>query len=313
MNVFRRWVSSGIFQTHWPAVRGEFSEGFIRFCESELNLRVQEPKFAWLDGYLNMDGQPITREEFRKGLKELDREFLVEWPHVVLPEISEGRSGLAEMFDHACKHPPKRRGRPMAVLIVRGETAHEGRPASDDSPAGENPREVRPTREPNHYGVILAWRSSDGVIELVVWLRGAYGTLAIGEAIEKTIRDFKKELEGPNANEGYTLRTRYPSDDRSRGKQRWRRALWTDFFQNQGFHRDDSDTAVNAPDTLDLPLRSALDRFAAASSGMASNGCSEGGINDERGRISCSKPGTSTGIGPTSSGATGMRGPVGRS
>ena len=49
---------------------------------------------------------------------------------------------------------------------------------------------------------------------------------------------------------GYTLRTRYPSDERSRGKQRWQRTLWTDFFQNQGFHRDDTDTSVNAPDTL---------------------------------------------------------------
>ena len=49
MNVFRRWISSGIFHAHWPAVRGEFSEGFVRFCENELNLTVQEPKIAWLD------------------------------------------------------------------------------------------------------------------------------------------------------------------------------------------------------------------------------------------------------------------------
>ena len=43
--------------------------------------------------------------------------------------------------------------------------------------------------------MILAWESSDGVVELVVWLRGAYGTLGLGEAIKKTIDDFKKELE----------------------------------------------------------------------------------------------------------------------
>jgi hypothetical protein len=30
MNVFRRWISSGILQAHWPAVRGEFSEGFVQ-------------------------------------------------------------------------------------------------------------------------------------------------------------------------------------------------------------------------------------------------------------------------------------------
>ena len=46
--------------------------------------------------------------------------------------------------------------------------------------------------------VILAWGSSDGVVELVVWLRGVYRTLGLGGAIEKTIRDFKKELEPLN-------------------------------------------------------------------------------------------------------------------
>lgn len=83
MNVFRRWISSGIFQAHWPAVRGEFSEGFIRFCESELNLTVQEPKFAWLkvgDAPDETGRITITFEDFIKGLEQLDREFLLEWP-----------------------------------------------------------------------------------------------------------------------------------------------------------------------------------------------------------------------------------------
>ena len=54
----------------------------------------------------------------------------------------------------------------MAALILPGETAHDG----------------RPTSEPSYYGVILAWRSSDDVVELVVWLRGAYRTLGLGRS-----------------------------------------------------------------------------------------------------------------------------------
>ncbi len=49
MNVFRRWTSSGTLQRYWPTVRGEFSEGFVRFCEAELNLTVHDPEVIWLD------------------------------------------------------------------------------------------------------------------------------------------------------------------------------------------------------------------------------------------------------------------------
>jgi hypothetical protein len=249
MNIFRRWISSGVFQAHWPAVRGEFSEGFIRFCETELNLAVREPKFAWLKGYPNKEGRTITVSEFSNGLKELDHEFLLEWPRVVFREIKETRSGLAEMFNHACAHPAGPMGRPMAVLIVHDATEPDRTPASEHALAGDTPHVGRPTSTPSYYGAILAWEASDGVVELVVWLRGAYGTLGIGAAIEKTIHDFKEELEALKP-EGYVLRTRYPSDDRNRGKQRWRRTVWTDFFRNQGFCRDDSDNAINSPDIL---------------------------------------------------------------
>jgi hypothetical protein len=236
MNVFRRWTSSGIFRTHWPAVRGEFSEGFVRFCESELNLTVPDPMFRWLEGYPHPEGRPTgSLQEFHKGLRELDHEFSLEWPHLVLPEIGGGRSGLNKMFRHAREHPPAP-GRPMAVLIQPRESVPDR----------------QPTSEPSYYGVILAWGSSDGLVELVVWLRGAYRTIGLGGAIENTLIEFKKILEGLERFEsrGYTLRARYPRDDRSKGEQRWQRTLWSDFLQNQGFHRDDSDTLGSEQDTL---------------------------------------------------------------
>ncbi len=182
MNVFRRWISSGIFQTHWPEVRGEFSDGFVRFCESELNLTVKEPRLTWFEGAPHKDGRmkiSLSKSEFNEGLRELDNEFSLEWPNLVLHEIGKGRSGLADMFKHARKHPPAPGQCPMAVLILPGETTHDG----------------RPTSEPNYYGVILAWGSSDGLVDLFVWLRGAYRALGLGKAIEKTLTEFKKELE----------------------------------------------------------------------------------------------------------------------
>jgi hypothetical protein len=235
MNAFRRWISSEIFRTHWPAVRGEFSEGFVRFCESELNLTVQEPNVKWLEvqGAPDKKGRTMPLLGFLKGVQELDKEFSLEWPHIVLHEIGDGRSGLAEMFRHARKHPPVLEKWPMAVLIQPGETALDG----------------RPTSEPSYYGVILAWGASDGVVDLVVWLRGAYRTLGLGGAVEKTLSEFKDELKTLKPN-GYTLRTRYPSDARSKGKQRWQRTLWTDLFQNQGFHREGSDPHGDDQDTL---------------------------------------------------------------
>jgi hypothetical protein len=234
MNVFRRWISSGIFQAHRPAVRVEFSEGFVRFRESELHLTVQEPRLAWFEGAPHKEGRMrILLSEFNGGLRELDNQFSLEWPNLVLHEVGEGRCGLADMFKRARKHPPVPGKWPMAALILPGEAAHEG----------------RPTSEPSCYGVILAWVLSNGLVELVVWLRGAYRTLGLGVAIEQTLNEFKDELKRLYT-KGYTLRTRYPRDDRSRGKQRWQRMLWTNFFQNQGFHRDDSDVFDNDQDTL---------------------------------------------------------------
>ena len=238
MNVFHRWIGSGIFHAHWPAVRGEFSEGFVRFCESELNLTPRDPTVVWLavkDAPRNKDQTPIALSDFVEGLQELDKEFLLEWPDIVLDEIVDGSQslGLTGMFKHAFDHRPEPGKSPMAVLIKPGENAHNG----------------RQTTEPSYYGVILAWQSSDVVVDLVVWLRGAYRTLGLGGTIGKTLDVFKEELKELKTN-GYTLRTRYPADDRSRGKHRWQRTLWTDFFQNQGFHRDASDPRGNDPDTL---------------------------------------------------------------
>ena len=202
MSVFRRWISSGVFQAHWPAVRGEFSEGFVRFCETELNLTMLKPNSEWLE----VQGAPVKKGRtmpllgFLEGVQELNKEFMLEWPHIVRHEIGDGRHslGLTNMFEHARKHPPEPRGWPMAVLIRPGKTPNDG----------------RPTSEPSYYGVILAWGSSPGVVELVVWLRGAYRGLGLGGAIRKTLNDVKEEAQSAGVVQEERLHPPHPVSER---------------------------------------------------------------------------------------------------
>lgn len=272
MNAFRRWTSSSVFQTYWPAVRGEFSEGFVRFCESELNLRVQIPKVSWVNPpapvpvpAAGLAAAPVPEQEhtpgrgpspetelaegaapaptaappdprsperFREAVRELDEEFSLEWPHVVLPEIGEEPVTLAALFEHAYSHPPRGNHRLAAGLIVPSESANHG---------------GRPSAEPRVYGVVLGWATdNDRLIDLVVWLRGAYRTLGAGRAaINETLDEYTC-----NSNGGFRLRTRYPVGGRSQGKQRWQYALWTDFFHNHNFHQQESQSPGDGMITL---------------------------------------------------------------
>ncbi len=128
-----------------------------------------------------------------------------------------------KMFEHARAFPPpgltRRSG---AGLIVPGSHA-------------DNLNNAK--AEPSHYGVIIVWQASDGVIDLVVWIRGAYRTLGLGERIAKELDSLKEALKANS--QGYTLRARYPSDDRIKIQQRWQSNLWSDFFQDRGFHRQE--------------------------------------------------------------------------
>jgi hypothetical protein len=221
MNVFRRWTSSATVQRHWPMVRGEFSEGFVRFCEAELNLTVHDPEVIWFNPDVKASSD-VGLAQFDKAIKDLDKEFTLEWPNVVWREIGDAPASLAKMFEHARDFPPQGGSR-VGLIRCGARGPHEG-----------------PTTEPSDYGVILAWEVDNGLIDLVVWVRGAYRTLGYGETIAKGLDQIKTQLR-TGYDRGYTLRTRYPSDRSSRIKQHWQSTLWSDFFQNQGFQLEESD------------------------------------------------------------------------
>ena len=223
MNMFRRWTSSEVFHEYWPALRGEYSEPFVQFCQNQLNLPVEvveTHRFGDLDDAI-----------FNDAIRVFISEFLREWPELVPAGGSSGKSlDLATLVRFA----KKEKGRPdglarPAVWIV-----------ASFRPSGARSNRVR------YYGLIVAWKetptaASADRIGLLIWLRGAYRTLKIGQdalkkALEQLRDDRRKRLRKP-----YDLCAYYPAPESSDGKDRWQGSVWQNFFITQGFHRGEGD------------------------------------------------------------------------
>ena len=221
MNVFRRWTSSQAFQNYWPALRGEFSEGFVQFCENELNLNAVPVETR------RIGKMSIEEEEFRKAAGELDREFLLEWPTLSWLGQPPKPVGITKMLEH--------------VLSANGHLEGLAHPAA--WLIGSFPSDATPPEQPRYYGVILGWKVEPNVIGLMIWLRGAYRTLRIGrDAIECALGQINEDLE-PHNPSGYTVRAGYPGANTTGGRDQWQSSVWQNFFLAQGFHRREPETA----------------------------------------------------------------------
>jgi hypothetical protein len=219
MNMFRRWTSSEVFHEYWPALRGEYSEPFVQFCQNQLNLPVEVVETHRIGD--------LDDETFDDAIRVFIGEFLREWPELVPPGGSSGTSlDLATLVTLAKEEKGKPDGlvRP-AVWIV-----------ASFPPSGARSNRVR------YYGLIVAWKetgiaASADRIGLLIWLRGAYRTLKIGQdalkkALEQIRDDRRKRLRKP-----YILCAYYPAPESSDGKNRWQGSVWQNFFITQGFHR----------------------------------------------------------------------------
>ena len=49
LSVFRRWTTTEVVRRYWPVLRNEYSEGFVRFCETQMRLRADPRKVAVKD------------------------------------------------------------------------------------------------------------------------------------------------------------------------------------------------------------------------------------------------------------------------
>jgi hypothetical protein len=260
MNWFRRWSGSEVFQKHWPALRGEFSQDFVRFAERQLNLRVAPPG---LIGY-----PPIGTDDppFHAAIRRLDAEYVLEWSTRPWP----GGEKYRPVGDHngTGGRPEVNRGGIIELVAYAAEHA------KDMFPDGKVP--VWVIREPTlpgvavdqppwngrGCGVILAWKTRDDdvkrdVIELFVWLRGPYRTLGIGRScVEGAIGEIRRQLD-PGGRK-FTVRVDYPmrdvsatnghrqggvsGTDASGSEDRWQSMVWLSFFEGLGFRKKQQET-----------------------------------------------------------------------
>jgi Patatin-like phospholipase len=263
MNWFRRWSGSSVFQRHWPILRGEFGQDFVRFAEKQLNLRVARSDLIPCPTDETVD--PV----FEAAVLSLDDEYVLEWPSRPWPggekarpdrvkktpdaPMEKNRGGLVELFAHtrAQARWVFQRNEVPAWLIPEPVP-----PGAAEAMAPWNGRVC---------GIILAWKTQDDinghVLEFFVWLRGPYRTLGIGRAhVENAIARMRDWLEPSES--GLVLRVDYPmrepttpamdradsagdslvtaedsSHSSSGSKDRWQSMIWLSFFQGLGFRK----------------------------------------------------------------------------
>jgi hypothetical protein len=263
MNWFRRWSGSASFQRHWPALRGEFSQDFVRFAEKQLSLRVGRPAL------IACPPAGVVDDVFDTAIRRLDGEYVVEWPTrpwpggekyrpVIAakngdPVALKNRGGIVDLVAQARNH--------ANCAFVEGKT-----------PIWLIPESVLPGESETESfwngrtcGVVLAWKVHEegrgDVVELFAWLRGPYRTLGIGrDYVEEAIANIRRDLlpterqlplrvdypmrDSPTSAARRTSlhRARHAPDDEtldfSGSKDRWQSIVWLSFFQGLGFRKD---------------------------------------------------------------------------
>ena len=151
MSIFRRWAATDAVARHWPTLRVEFSQGFVRFCESELKLR------AFSDAIIVRGDEPFVEA----SIERLDAVFAREWPDERLGPASLRTRVLADR---------SRAGKASLWLIVQ----------SVSEPAGK--------LDPIHQyacGVAGLVKRDGGGLTLFIWIEPAYRATGIGGSCAK--------------------------------------------------------------------------------------------------------------------------------
>jgi predicted acylesterase/phospholipase RssA len=240
MNVFRRWTDSDAFSRYWPALRGQYGQEFVQFCEKELKLLLWG---IYVRRYASgMEGRPNVH-----ALRQLATEFAFEW----FGERQSGR-GLHALWRKAKALAVELNTfsgsglKPLAPLIwvIWVENASKG----DRGTATDG-------CTPFPCGVILVFRrttetqpaGSVDEFEFFVWIEGPYRNQGIGRdcvsgALETVWRELGQALQRP-----FTLHVRYPAESRAEGDEPLERALWSSFFHYYDFHgtRAELDSATS--------------------------------------------------------------------
>jgi hypothetical protein len=220
MNVLRRWTSSGVFHKYWPILRGQYSRGFVRFCQIALNLgdlptqwcRIVDP------------GQP----ECQQDLADFDAEFYSEWASTLKFNSTDPARYLR------CAIAQSRlNGKYFAWILTAGG-------------AGEKSKGIPHLEDRHPLGLVVAFDPDPWFMkprnewELLVWIRGPHRTLGLGR---DSLSEILKEMSPTLLEKGITrLYARFPRLGTTQG-DRLQRVVWTWFFNDHDFVND-----PNAPE-----------------------------------------------------------------
>lgn len=177
MSVFRRWASTDAFRRHWPTLRSEYSEGFVRFCEGQLRLGAVAAA---------ADARTLDPKLLAGMLDLLELEFVREWPGDSL----KARVDAARASWNQTKTAP-----PWLWVVLQ-------------TPVGGSPG----ASAPQQYacGLVVVRLDAD-CFEFLPWLRRPYRAMGIGgRSVRKVFADF---CQGIRVSElrPITIRARYPA------------------------------------------------------------------------------------------------------
>jgi hypothetical protein len=216
MNVFRRWTSSEIFRHYWPQLRGEFSKGFIRFCEDQLGLAVQ-PAYA-----VKVD--PSNNEGLMQIVSSLRTELGREWPRL------KGKL-RTDQFSH--------------VWLIPAPVLSQATDRQSWPPDGYACGLIGLLPSSDDRYELLAWLRGP--------YRGlGIGREALQEPLAKILALLLQERMASGKTHPFTLIVRYPEGALPGNCERLERAIWLSFFHSYEFRR--SKSQLNPEEKSDLIL-----------------------------------------------------------
>jgi hypothetical protein len=217
MGVFRRWAGTPTIRRLWPILRGEFSQSFVKFCETnlELGVRVGAAARAQLEA---------ADKAFVEGARAiLGTEFASEWPGEKTLEglISEAEANWGAWTDQ----------QPIELLI--------------QAPMGEGEIALSPDKIPcgivflTHIGNADPVRKSLARFEIFIWMRRPYRGMGIASrCARKVLTEFRGMPRDAHRAQPYIIQARYPvrradSMDPTTGEMEY--LVWRNFFSHYDF------------------------------------------------------------------------------
>jgi hypothetical protein len=236
MNLFRRWTNSPSFHRHWPWLRGEFSRGFVDFCEQALNMTPTDA--------VPLPMQGAALRTWLPEVHEMDLEFVQEWASERdrLRWLTTGRYvidavAIANQFQH--DHAAQGLTRPLVWRLAM--------------------RDDQGSVMKRSAGVVCVgppYLAAGRDLELFLWLRGPYRNLGIGRLclppVLEAIGQAMQNLPRPGGSR-YRLVTYYPDSGVDKA-DRLAKAQWMNFFFDHRFRSLVADDPAAVPGVLSLAL-----------------------------------------------------------